>query len=158
MLGYSDLLINPPLTDEQKPMAAKIGQYVRRTKSLVASLISFARQAPAPKAPLDLNTLARTAVKLTEPHWKALELDVRTRFDGALPKVLGIPISCCRSVFNLSATACTFWASAAAVSLPSVQSGTPASAYFRFPLRLCRRPAQNSRPFVHPLTRKMLWG
>jgi signal transduction histidine kinase len=89
MLGYSDLLINTPLTGEQGPMAAKIGQYVRRTKSLVASLISFARQAPAPKAPLDLNTLARTAVKLTEPHWKALELDVQTRFDGALPKVLG---------------------------------------------------------------------
>jgi signal transduction histidine kinase len=89
MLGYSDLLINTPLTSEQKPMAAKIGQYVRRTKSLVASLVSFARQAPAPKAPLDLNTLARTAVKLTEPHWKALEFDVQTRFDGALPKVLG---------------------------------------------------------------------
>jgi signal transduction histidine kinase len=89
MLGYSDLLLNTPLSAEQKPMAAKIGQYVRRTKSLVASLISFARQAPAPKAPLDLNTLARTAVKLTEPHWKALEFDIQTHFDAALPKVLG---------------------------------------------------------------------
>jgi two-component system NtrC family sensor kinase len=89
MLGYSDLLLSTPLSAEQKPMAAKIGQYVRRTKSLVASLISFARQAPAPKAPLDLNTLARTAVKLTEPHWKALEFDIQTHFDTALPKVLG---------------------------------------------------------------------
>jgi signal transduction histidine kinase len=89
MLGYSDLLLNSPLSADQKPMAAKIGQYVRRTKSLVASLISFARQGPAPKAPLDLNTLARTAVKLTEPHWKALEFDIQTHFDAALPKVLG---------------------------------------------------------------------
>jgi signal transduction histidine kinase len=89
MLGYSDLLLSTPLSAEQKPMAAKIGQYVRRTKSLVASLISFARQAPAPKAPLDLNTLARTAVKLTEPHWKALEFDIQTHFDAGLPKVLG---------------------------------------------------------------------
>ena len=89
MLGYSDLLSNTPLSSEQKPMAAKIGQYVRRAKSLVASLISFSRQAPGPKAPLDLNTLARTAVKLTEPHWKALEINVQTRFDAALPKVLG---------------------------------------------------------------------
>jgi len=89
MLGYSDLLLNTPLSAEQKPMAAKIGQYVRRTRSLVASLISFARQAPAPKVPLDLNTLARTAVKLTEPHWKALEFDIQTHFDAALPKVLG---------------------------------------------------------------------
>ncbi len=89
MLGYSDLLLSTSLSAEQLPLAAKIGQYVRRTKSLVASLISFARQAPAPKAPLDLNTLARTAVKLTEPHWKTLAFDVQTRFDNALPKVLG---------------------------------------------------------------------
>ncbi len=77
------------LTPEQQPLAAKIGQYVRRTKSLVASLISFARQAPTPKTPIDLNTLARTAVKLTQPQWEALEIEVRTQFDSALPKVLG---------------------------------------------------------------------
>ena len=38
MLGYSDMLLSTPLTAEQQPLAAKIGQYVRRTKSLVASL------------------------------------------------------------------------------------------------------------------------
>ncbi len=89
MLGYSDMLLSTPLTDDQRPLAAKIGQYVRRTKSLVASLISFARQAPAPKSPLDLNTLARTAVKLTQAQWESLGVDVRTHFDPALAKVLG---------------------------------------------------------------------
>jgi signal transduction histidine kinase len=89
MLGYSDMLLSTTLTEEQRPLAVKIGQYVRRTKSLVASLISFARQAPSPKGPIDLNTLARTAVKLTEPQWEALKIEVRTRFDPALPKVLG---------------------------------------------------------------------
>jgi signal transduction histidine kinase len=89
MLGYSDLLLSTPLNAEQQPLAARIGQYVRRTRSLVASLISFARQAAAPKTSLDLNTVARTAVKLTEPHWKSLELDVRTSFDVRLPKVVG---------------------------------------------------------------------
>jgi signal transduction histidine kinase len=89
MLGYSDLLLNTRLTAEQQPLAAKIGQYVRRTRSLVASLISFARHVPAPKIPLDLNTLVRTAVKLAEPHWKSLELDVQTSFDSTLPKVVG---------------------------------------------------------------------
>jgi signal transduction histidine kinase len=89
MLGYSDMLLSTPLTPEQRPLAAKIGQYVRRTKSLVASLISFARQAPAPKSPIDLNTLARTAIKLTQPQWEALDIGVRTQFDPALPKVLG---------------------------------------------------------------------
>jgi len=89
MLGYSDLLLNTALPAEQQPLAAKIGQCVRRTKSLVASLISFARQTPAAKTPLDLNTLARTAVKLTQPQWQALNIEVRTQFDNGLPKVLG---------------------------------------------------------------------
>jgi signal transduction histidine kinase len=89
MLGYSDLLLSTSLNAEQQPLAARIGQHVRHTKSLVASLISFARQAPAPKTSLDLNTVARTAVKLAEPHWKSLELDVRTSFDVRLPKVVG---------------------------------------------------------------------
>jgi two-component system, NtrC family, sensor kinase len=89
MLGYSDLLLNTHLSAQQRPLAAKIGQHVRRTKSLVASLISFARQTSATKTPLDLNTLARTAVKLTQPQWRALEVEVRTQLSPGLPRVLG---------------------------------------------------------------------
>ncbi len=89
MLGYSDLLLNTKLNLEQQPVAAKIGQNVRRTKSLVASLISFARQGPSPKSPLDINTLVRTAVKLTQPQWQAVNVEVRTELDASLPKVLG---------------------------------------------------------------------
>jgi signal transduction histidine kinase len=89
MLGYSDLLLSTPLTAEQERLATKIGQCVRRSKSLVAGLISFAHQAPAPRTPTDLNTLARTAVKLTQPQWQTLNIEVLTRFDSALPKVLG---------------------------------------------------------------------
>lgn len=89
MLGYSDMLLNTPLTTEQQRLAGKIGQCVRRAKSLVAGLISFAQQAPAPQTPTDLNTLARTAVKLTQPQWQALNIEVRAEFDPALPKVLG---------------------------------------------------------------------
>lgn len=89
MLGYSDLLLSTPLTSEQQTLAAKIGHYARRTKSLVASLISFARPTPSLKTPLDLNTLARTAIQLTHSSWKALDVKTHTQFDVALPKVLG---------------------------------------------------------------------
>jgi len=89
MLGYSDLLLNTELSAQQRPLAAKIGQYVRRTKSLVASLISFARQTPAAKTPLDLNTLARTAVKLTQPQWEPPAVEVRTQLSPDLPRVVG---------------------------------------------------------------------
>jgi signal transduction histidine kinase len=89
MLGYSDLLLSTKLTPDQEPLVAKIGQYVRRTRSLVASLISFARQTPAPKTSTDLNTLARTAVKLTQPQWEALKIEVRIELDRELPRVMG---------------------------------------------------------------------
>jgi len=89
MLGYSDLLLNTELTPRQQPQVAKIGRDIRRTKSLVASLISFARQGPAPKSPLDVNTLIRTAIKLAQPQLESLHISVRTEFDKELPKVLG---------------------------------------------------------------------
>ncbi len=89
MLGYSDLLLNTKLSEDQQPLAAKIGQYVRRTKSLVASLISFARQTPAPRSSLDLNTLARTALKLTQTQWETLKIEVRTQFDPSPAKSAG---------------------------------------------------------------------
>jgi signal transduction histidine kinase len=89
MLGYSDLLMSTALQPEQRPAVAKIGQHVRRTRSLVASLITFARQAPLPKTPVDLNTLARTAIKLAQPQWEGLQVEVRTQLDPELPKVLG---------------------------------------------------------------------
>jgi signal transduction histidine kinase len=89
LLGYSDLLLSTALTPEQQPLAARIGQHVRRTKSLVASLISFARHAPAPRTPLDLNALVRTAIKLSETQCQALQIEVHTQFDSGLPKILG---------------------------------------------------------------------
>jgi signal transduction histidine kinase len=89
MLGYSDLLLNTGLNPEQRAQAVKIGQHARRTRSLVASLLSFAKHAPATRTPIDLNTLLRTAVKLAESQWQPLNLDVRTELDNQLPRVLG---------------------------------------------------------------------
>jgi two-component system NtrC family sensor kinase len=89
MLGYSDLLLGTSLTGEQNDLAEKIGQHIRRTRSLVASLLSFAKQGPAALAPVDLTTLLRTAVKLSQPQWQALRIDVRTEFPEELVVVLG---------------------------------------------------------------------
>ncbi len=79
MLGYSDLLVlSKPLNKEQDELAAKIGQHARLTKSLVASLLSFAKPTPMTLAPVDLNTLLRTAIKLSQSQWQTLPLRVRT--------------------------------------------------------------------------------
>jgi signal transduction histidine kinase len=89
MLGYSDLLLCTPLTAEQSELAVRIGQHARRTRSLVASLLSFAKQGPAAMAPVDLNTLLRTAVKLSQPQWQALKIEVRTEYPQELLLVRG---------------------------------------------------------------------
>lgn len=78
MLGYSDLLQNTGLNPEQTELAEKIGLQVRRTRSLVGSLLSFAKQGPAAMAPVDLNGLLQTAVKLAQPHWQKSKIEVKT--------------------------------------------------------------------------------
>jgi two-component system NtrC family sensor kinase len=89
MLGYSDLLQSTPLSPEQSELAGRIGQHARRTRSLVASLLSFAKQGPVAMAPIDLNTLLRTAVKLSQPQWQALKIEVRTQYPQELLLVRG---------------------------------------------------------------------
>jgi signal transduction histidine kinase len=89
MLGYSDLLMSTSLTPEQNDLAGKIGQHVRRTRSLVASLLSFAKQGPAAMAPVDLNTLLRTAIKVSQPQWQSLHIEIRAEFPQELLLVRG---------------------------------------------------------------------
>jgi signal transduction histidine kinase len=89
MLGYSDLLQSTNLNPEQQGLALRIGQHVRRTKSLVASLLSFAKQGPAAMAPVDLNMVLRTAVTLSQAVWQALKIEVHTELQPGIPAVLG---------------------------------------------------------------------
>jgi len=89
MLGYSDLLLTTTLNPEQHELAARIGQQARRTRSLVASLLSFAKQGPAAMASVDLNALLRTAVKLSQPQWQGLKIEVLTELPHELLLVRG---------------------------------------------------------------------
>lgn len=52
MLGYSDLLSASSLPAPEQQQAAKVGEQVRRTKTLVASLLTFAPRPPRNSAPL----------------------------------------------------------------------------------------------------------
>jgi len=89
MLGYVDLLVETPLQNEQRVLAEKIAQQVRRTKGLVSSLLSFAQQVPAEKVLLDMNALAQTAVKLSQPQLRARNVQVHTELALDLPQILG---------------------------------------------------------------------
>lgn len=89
MLGYSDILASSALNPEQQDLAAKIGQQVRRTRSLVASLLSFAKQTPTLLAPVDLKTILQTSVRLSAPLCQKLKIEVQLNVDTNMPAVMG---------------------------------------------------------------------
>ena len=88
IMGYSELLSATALNTEQRNLTQKIDHQVRRTRTLVSSLLSFARQVPGEKTLLDMNPLAQTAVKLCPPQLRNTHIQVRTNLAPDLPKVL----------------------------------------------------------------------
>jgi len=88
MLGYSELLSASDLEPEEQFQAAQIGEQVRRTTTLVASLLTFARQAPAKLASVDINSVVQTAVRLLSPQLEAEDCAIRLALTPSLPTVL----------------------------------------------------------------------
>jgi signal transduction histidine kinase len=91
MLGYSELLAESGLTEEQRTLAAKIAQQVRRTRILIASLLNFARQVPGEKIPVDLNTIVQTAIKLHQPQFSSHHVELQLNLTPNLPQISGDP-------------------------------------------------------------------
>ncbi|HKC00400.1 MAG TPA: histidine kinase dimerization/phospho-acceptor domain-containing protein [Terriglobales bacterium] len=88
MLGYSDLLSASNLPPQEQLQAAQIGEQVRRTTTLVASLLTFARQAPARFAAVEVNSVLQTAVRLLAPQLEAEAISSRLDLAPSLPFVL----------------------------------------------------------------------
>ncbi len=89
MLGYSELLMATPLSTEQRSLIEKMGLQVRRTRTLVSNLLTFAKQTPTQKTALDLNTLAQTAIRLCQPQLSSRNIQVNLELSQGLPRILG---------------------------------------------------------------------
>ncbi|MGH9500427.1 MAG: sensor histidine kinase [Terriglobales bacterium] len=89
MLGYSELLTATSLSGEQRSLAQKIEYQIRRTRTLVSSLLSFAKQVPAEKTSLDINAMVQTAAKLYPPQLRTASVQVHTDLAKNLPRVMG---------------------------------------------------------------------
>lgn len=89
LLGYSELLTGTSLSTEQRALVQKIDQQIRRTRTLVSSLLSFAKQVPGEKTAIDVNGLLLTAVKLYPPQLHGAFVQVHTDLGNNLPRVLG---------------------------------------------------------------------
>jgi signal transduction histidine kinase len=88
MLGYSELLSASTLPPEEQIQAAQIGEQVRRTTTLVASLLTFASQAPAKLRSVDVNSVLQTAIRLLGPQFEVKGTSMRMELAPSLPPVL----------------------------------------------------------------------
>ena len=106
ILGYSDMLADDDtLPDRTRSTATKIREQARRTKSLVQNLLSFARQVPAERTLLDINTVVTNAVQL-----RALDLHsggsaIDLQLESVLPGVRGDNNQLMQVFFNIISNA-----------------------------------------------------
>jgi signal transduction histidine kinase len=87
MLGYAELLTATELTPEQRSLAAKISQQTKRVRSLVSSLLSFAKQVPSSKTPVDVNAILQTCLKLAQPQMEVARVKSSIEMANPLPRV-----------------------------------------------------------------------
>jgi signal transduction histidine kinase len=88
MLGYSDLLSASEMPAPEQKEGAMIAAQVRRTRTLVASLLTFVRQAPARMSAVDVNSILQTAMRLLAPQLEIQATDFHLDPHAALPPVL----------------------------------------------------------------------
>jgi signal transduction histidine kinase len=102
ILGYSDLLADDTsLPDKARGVASKIRDQARRTKTLVGNLLSFARQVPAERTLLDLNTVVNNAVQLRALDLKHSGTKIELKLESVLPGVRGDGNQLMQVFFNI---------------------------------------------------------
>jgi len=90
ILGFTDLLLENP----EMPIAARedlqiILQETQRTKEIVQDLLSFARQRPTQKEPVNVNTVLRQTIKLRSYDFSSHGVEVSEDFEANLGPTLG---------------------------------------------------------------------
>jgi len=90
ILGFADLLMeNPDLPESARKDLRVILQEAQRTKQIVQNLLSFARQMPPQRKPVQLNSILRRTVQLRSYDFQSHGIQVIERFDQSLPNVIG---------------------------------------------------------------------
>ena len=106
ILGYSDLLtIENESGTRAHSLGEKIREQARRTKDLVTNLLSFARQVPAEKQLLDLNTVLTGAVQLRNLDLREKNIRIELENRSILPAVRGDPNQLLQVFYHLISNA-----------------------------------------------------
>jgi signal transduction histidine kinase len=106
ILGYSDMLAeDDALPERTRSTAVKIREQARRTKSLVQNLLSFARQVPAERTLLDINTVVTNAVQLRALDLHSGGSTIELQLESVLPGVRGDNNQLMQVFFNIISNA-----------------------------------------------------
>jgi len=102
ILGFSDLLADDPtLPEKARVTAGKIRDQARRTKTLVANLLRFARQVPPERTLLDINTVVTNAVQLRALDLRSSKSRIDLQLESVLPGVRGDGNQLLQVFFNI---------------------------------------------------------
>ncbi len=92
IVGFSDLLIeNPAVPEDAKQELGLILQEAQRTQVIVQSLLSFARQMPAQRAPVQVNSILQQTLKLRAYDLSNHGVELNERYAQDLPLTVGDP-------------------------------------------------------------------
>ncbi|MFZ0635626.1 MAG: ATP-binding protein, partial [Candidatus Acidiferrales bacterium] len=90
ILGFTDLLLeNPEVPESARDELRVILQEAQRTKLIIQNLLSFARQKPAQREPLQINSVLRQTLKLRSYDLSNHGVEVVERFEEDLPPIVG---------------------------------------------------------------------
>ena len=90
ILGFADLLLeNPDLPATAVKDLRVILQEAQRTKQIVQNLLSFARQMPPQRNPVQLNLILRRTIQLRSYDFNSHGVDIVEHLDEGLPDVIG---------------------------------------------------------------------
>jgi two-component system NtrC family sensor kinase len=92
IVGFTDLLLeNPSISQEAKQDLAVILQEAQRTRQIVHNLLSFARQMPAQREPVGINTIVQQTLKLRSYDLLSHGVEVVESYGDDLPSAIGDP-------------------------------------------------------------------
>ena len=90
ILGFADLLMeNQELPDSARKDLRVILQEAQRTKQIVQNLLSFARQMPPQRKPVQLNAILKRTIQLRAYDFHSRGVAVSERYQDDLPFVIG---------------------------------------------------------------------
>src|SRR6202167_2155480 len=102
IVGFTDLLLeNTDVPENAKEDLRVILQEAQRTRVIVQNLLSFARQMPAQREPLQVNSILQQTLKLRAYDLSNHGVELVENYDAELPMIIGDPHQLQQAFLNI---------------------------------------------------------